>query len=175
MKTILLTLTLVTLTMLACSPAYAQDPAVTGHPLVDQVFAWLGSVVAALTVLATLLPRTWRATQLIARFAMDIRGILTPNPSDDPSWVKKATKGLLVFTAFGLLVSCASLKPIARTVNDAATVLCELYGAENPELLDGASVSDYCAVKENLDPFIDSVLAAKQSLKASLNAEPVSE
>jgi hypothetical protein len=60
-------------------------------------------------------------------------------------------------------------------VNDAANVLCELFGAENPDVLQGASVSDYCAVKENLDPFIESILAAKQGLKASLNAEPVSE
>jgi hypothetical protein len=173
MKTIAIMTPALLLTM--CSPAFAQDAPVTGHPLADQVFAWIGTAITVLTILATVLPRAWRLTQILARFAMDLRGILTADPKDDPSWIKP---NLLVFVFAGVIATlggCAGLKQNARTVNDAANVLCELFGVENPEVLQGASVSDYCAVKENLDPFIESILAAKQGLKASLNAEPVSE
>lgn len=62
-------------------------------------------------------------------------------------------------------------KSVTKTVNDAALVLCELFGSENPEVLAGLSVSDYCGAHENLQPFIREIVAAKASLKAQVSAE----
>ncbi len=75
-------------------PAWAQEAgAATGHELVDRIFAYLGMAVTVTSTLATVLPRAWRVTQLLARFSADLRGILTPDPSDDPEWVKTLRGG----------------------------------------------------------------------------------
>ena len=64
-----------------------------------------------------------------------------------------------------LLGGCAHL----RTLNDAATVVCELFAVDHEEAF-GMSPSDWCSVKENLDPFLDEILAAQRNATAlSLN------
>ena len=73
---------------------------------------------------------------------------------------------LLALALVSLGASCAAMqkaKPFVRTINDAATTLCNLFGQEHPEQLAGVSAADFCSVKENLDPFIDAALAAKQT------------
>lgn len=61
------------------------------------------------------------------------------------------------------LISCIALKPIARTITDAATILCELTAAENTVKLDGMTPSQWCNIYENIVPFIDPLLEAKKS------------
>ena len=64
-----------------------------------------------------------------------------------------------------LLGGCAHL----RTLNDAASVLCELFATDQGEAL-GMSPVEWCSVKENLDPFLDEILAAQRNATAmSLN------
>ena len=58
------------------------------------------------------------------------------------------------------------MKPFVRTISDAATTLCNLFGQEHPDQLGGMTAADFCSVKENLDPFIDAALAAKQTAGA---------
>lgn len=44
--------------------------------LIDQILAIVGSVWAVSTALAAALPRTWRITQVLARLATDLKGVL---------------------------------------------------------------------------------------------------
>lgn len=97
--------------------AFAADDAapasVTGLPVVDQILGYLGAIGASLTVLANLLPRTWRFTQVLARFSSDLRGILTPDTSDDPDWAKSIRKdsgSLIIFAVLLALPGCAFFK-----------------------------------------------------------------
>ena len=71
-----------------------------------------------------------------------------------------------------ILVSCATLKSAGRTINDAATVLCELFAQDaDAEQLKGFTPSQYCAVHEHLEPFIDEALKAKNA--AALRVQQV--
>lgn len=97
---------------LTCSLVFAEDalPSPVGHPLVEQLFAYLGMAVTALSTLAAILPRSWRVTQLFARFSADLRGILTPDPSDDPKWAQRLRKdsgSLLILAALLAAPGCA--------------------------------------------------------------------
>ena len=63
-----------------------------------------------------------------------------------------------------MIYGCAALKPIARTINDVGNVLCELFAVDqSEEQRDGLSPSQWCAIKEHVDPFIAEALAAKQA------------
>lgn len=80
-------------------------------------------------------------------------------------------KLILVLALVGpMTVSCAAFKPVARTVNDAARIACKAaFGQE--DLPQGVSVRDFCDAHENLQPFIDQILAAKQGIKAGMGDE----
>lgn len=69
---------------------------------------------------------------------------------------------LLVIGFVVAQIGCAAFKPVARTVADLASVVCEGLAAENQAQLQGLSPEDWCAIQRNLDPFIDAVLAARQ-------------
>lgn len=76
--------------------------------------------------------------------------------------------GLLVATC---CLACASAKPVARTVNDVAQMACEVtFGQE--ELPAGITLEELCTAHENLQPFIDQILAAKNGVKAGLAPPP---
>lgn len=96
--------------------AFAADAPVsataTGYPVIDQLFAYVGMAAAALSALGTILPRTWRLTQLIVRFSADLRGILTPDTTDDPSWLKRGGGGtsLLILSVLLGAPGCAWFK-----------------------------------------------------------------
>jgi hypothetical protein len=71
-----------------------------------------------------------------------------------------------------IFAGCAAFKQTARTINDAARIACEVaFGEELPQ---GVSVKDFCAVHENLHPFVDQILAAKAGVKAGM-AKPTSD
>lgn len=76
----------------------------------------------------------------------------------------------LFLIAFVSGVSCAEVKPVARTVNDIARDACEVAFSEQ-ELPQGVSVKDLCKTHKDLQPFIDSILAAKQQVGASHGVE----
>ncbi len=138
----------------ASSVAYAQGatpaapppaPApMLGHPLVDQLFAWLGMLATATTTLGTILPKGWRFTQLLARFSTDLRGILTPDPADDPSWTKprgRDSSALIVFAVL-LLPGCGFFRDsVAPAVAECAPDRHYLIDGLS-SILDGANAFD---------------------------------
>lgn len=74
-------------------------------------------------------------------------------------------KLIIVSTAAIVLSSCSpahmqTAKTVAKTVNDAARIACEVAFGEE-ELPQGLTVKDVCDTHEDLQPFIDSILAAK--------------
>lgn len=104
LKVLLALLTLACLALLA-GPVLAAEQAatVTGLPVVDTILAYLGAIGASLATLATVLPRTWKLTQVLARLSTDVRGILTPDTEDDPEWaqrIRKDSSSLIIFAMF---------------------------------------------------------------------------
>ncbi len=88
-------------------------------------------------------------------------------------WRRTALALAIVFAVVGLssaVQSCAAVKKIVRTANDAAEILCELFAVENSEALGGIDPIAWCSVRDNLDPFLDEILAAQRNAAAlSLN------
>lgn len=70
---------------------------------------------------------------------------------------------LMIISAFLFVVNCGLLKDIGRTANDAAMILCELVAAEKQQELQGLSPQQWCAIHENLRPFLDEVLSAQKA------------
>jgi hypothetical protein len=50
----------------------------TGIPVLDTIIQLAGMAYLTASALATVLPKTWRVTGLLARFAADIRQVLGP-------------------------------------------------------------------------------------------------
>ena len=68
-----------------------------------------------------------------------------------------------------LASGCATAKGIGRTINDAGSILRNLFAVDaTTEQLQGMSAADWCAVHENVKPFIDEALAAKQAVAMQL-------
>lgn len=178
-------LAVLSLVCVMSSTVLAAEESLTpiGHPLVEQIFSYLGMLVAALTTLATVLPRHWRVTQLFARFSVDLRGILTPDPSDDPEWAKRIrrdTNVMLVLAALCALPGCAfwreSVAPVvAECAPDRQYViqgLAEiLEGANAYEVLDRIKDDKgpelvLCALERFLDRVAVSPETATQRVRA---------
>lgn len=53
----------------------------TVSPLMDQILVWLGAAAVIAGTLATVLPKHWAFTQLLARFATDLRAVRKPDPA----------------------------------------------------------------------------------------------
>lgn len=66
-----------------------------------------------------------------------------------------------VVTVVTLLGGCAWFKGALHTAADAARVICELWAEDNKAALK-LSPADFCAVAENIQPFLDATLAAKR-------------
>lgn len=80
---------------------------------------------------------------------------------------RKSIAPVAIVLLLALLPACAwwqeTGKPIVRTVVEVARHLCLLTAEEQDgAALDGMTPADFCAAEENLRPFIDEVLAAKQ-------------
>ena len=71
-----------------------------------------------------------------------------------------------------LCCSCGTLRDVGRTVNDIAHVACELFAVEHEAEL-GLSPAEWCAIHENVAPYIDSILAADRmaATKAGISGE----
>jgi len=62
------------------------------------------------------------------------------------------------------LSGCSSVKPILNTVNDAARIICELAAAEHADSeRAGLTAQQWCAIRKNLDPFIEEALRAQRA------------
>lgn len=66
-------------------------------------------------------------------------------------------KNLLIALLVLPLSGCAEWKPIAKTVVEVARGACSLFAEEQ-----GLSFKDVCETEEQLRPFVDSILSAKQ-------------
>lgn len=82
----------------------------------------------------------------------------------------------LMVAALCAIPGCGVFKQTGRTLNDAASILCGLFAAEaaetDPAMLDGLSTADYCAIHDNLKPFIDEALSAKAAASRVSLARP---
>jgi predicted small secreted protein len=72
--------------------------------------------------------------------------------------------GVMVVAMFA--IGCNTLKDIGRTINDAASIMCELFALEQGEEALGMSAGEWCNVHDNLKPFIDEALAAQRAAGA---------
>ncbi len=78
--------------------------------------------------------------------------------------------------AMGATSGCSAIKPVVRTADDAATILCQLEASKAPKSqLTGLSAKEWCALKENLQPFIDAVLTAQKAGAAKSGLAPSDE
>lgn len=92
---------------------------------------------------------------------------------------------MVLGVAFAVMQGCATVKHVVRTVDDVATLACELFGQRNPDEFaylvkkvsppnavavtkSGFNVKELCAVKEVLQPFIDEQLRLQHETAASL-------
>lgn len=83
-----------------------------------------------------------------------------------PSWKLSL---LVAVVALLCLPGCAAWKPAVRTTNDVARVLCgEFFGQKMGMSLEDAA-KKFCETRDDLEPWIDAVLAAKR------NAAPKAE
>jgi hypothetical protein len=63
-----------------------------------------------------------------------------------------------------LVVGCAAIKPIIRTIVDVAEILCILTAEkQNQKALMDMTPQQWCAVETNLQPFIDQLFAAQKA------------
>ena len=70
-----------------------------------------------------------------------------------------------------LVCSCAWFQRALHTAADAARVLCELWAEEQGgERVLKLSPADFCAVADNVRPFLDATLAAKQQAGQTVGA-----
>lgn len=83
---------------------------------------------------------------------------------------------------------CAAVKSVLRTADDAAQILCELFGQEHPEEFeqlvrsslppgslasaerDGFNPAVLCGVREVFAPFVDHVMSVQRSTAAGIRA-----
>lgn len=66
-----------------------------------------------------------------------------------------------------LLSSCSNWKPAARTVNDVARDLCSMFFAESQGISIEQAAETACKTREQLDPWLREILAAKQTAGAA--------
>lgn len=78
-------------------------------------------------------------------------------------------KHLILMSVVCVVAACASVKPVARTINDAARIACETaFGDDGAELPQGMTPKEACSYHEVLKPFLDSILAAKAAAASNL-------
>jgi len=77
----------------------------------------------------------------------------------------------VLFLVITFVPGCATFKAVGKTVSDAGAILCNLYAVDaEPAQLQGLDPAAWCEIHDNLKPFIDEALAAKQSVAMSLQA-----
>lgn len=104
---------------------------------------------------------------LVQGLSLLVRGRLpNPPPTKPTSKLPPLTLVTLALVCLGLS-GCANWKPAARTVNDVARDLCSLFFAEKQGISVEQAAELACETREQLDPWIAEVLAAKQAAGAA--------
>lgn len=89
--------------------------------------------------------------------------------------LSKLQRPLSTLTVVGLLLmlpSCANWKPIARTTNDVARALCGQFFGEKQGISVEEAAKKFCETRDDLAPWLDTVLAAKQAGGKAALARP---
>lgn len=71
-----------------------------------------------------------------------------------------------VLLTLAVLGGCATVKHVARTINDAADIACTLFAADHEAELQGLSPRQWCDIKRNFDPFLEEILQAQRAAGA---------
>lgn len=78
----------------------------------------------------------------------------------------------IIIVAMVMTCGCAAVKKVLKPANEVANALCELVAADyTKDQRDGMSVYEWCAIKENVEPFIDYILSAPQKVGAPQEEE----
>jgi hypothetical protein len=99
--------------------------------------------------------------------------IVAGPPSSTPHHdaMVRMSRSLGYLAALALLVAgCSWLKPATRTVKDAAEILCGAYFSESAGLSVEEAARAFCSTEKQLRPWLDQVLAAKQTAGAQAAA-----
>jgi len=75
-------------------------------------------------------------------------------------------KPTYVLAVLGVVVACAGFKSVIRTADDIASDLCVLFAVDNKSDIAeryNLTPQQWCAVKENFQPFIDDVLQLRRT------------
>lgn len=78
------------------------------------------------------------------------------------------TRGIVVFAVVLALSGCGFLKQTIKTAEDLALLACELFASEHGDELAGMSAGEWCAIPENLEPFIRNISAAQETAGAEV-------
>lgn len=131
---------------------------------------WLPPVlVVVLPLLSEQLKLVQTPTDLVVALLV-AAGMIVPN-HEERVGTTPAVVLLLVIGGSLSLSGCASWKPIARTADGLAEAMCAQFFAEQkPRLTLEDAARQFCATEEELQPWIDQVLAAKDKAgKAALS------
>lgn len=72
-----------------------------------------------------------------------------------------AITGILLGSA--IMAACVAVKPIAKTVDSIATDACVQHFGEVSGLSLEEAAEKFCSTKKQIQPFLDALLAAKQT------------
>lgn len=87
--------------------------------------------------------------------------------------MKTALNVLLpLFVAGYVVVSCATVKPVVRTVVDVARELCAIHFSEAQAISFEDAAETACKTEKQLRPFIDAILSAKAEAAAAVESAP---
>ena len=89
------------------------------------------------------------------------RQVVTPVATKKPPSGGVAV-GVIAIALFAL-TACASWKPIARTADGIAEALCAQFFSEKQGLSFEDAARGFCSTRDQLEPWIDGVLATKAS------------
>lgn len=89
----------------------------------------------------------------------------SPIPWEGSTGTKSRKEGVMLLAlVVGLTAvpSCASWKPAARTVDNAAEIVCSLFFSERQSISVEDAARAFCKTRDQIRPFLDEILAAKQ-------------
>lgn len=103
----------------------------TGNPTIDALIQLVGAVYIALTMLHVVLPKNWRVSKIVAKFAADIKGLLSKTDSDRPTKPGGPTTMLCLGIGLSLCLpatqSCAAMqKAVPVVANIVNRVIAEM-------------------------------------------------
>lgn len=142
----------------ASRPLWSNPPA--WFPQWLQVL--LPGLVVALPQLAAELGLVQTRLDLVETLVVAVTTIAASMHGKGPKSPPPPLSALLLLSAL-TLPACASWRPVTRTVNDVAGDLCAVFFAEKKGLSLEEAGRTFCRTHEQLQPWLDQVLAAQQA------------